>query len=372
MDSTNTILETMQEDGWELLARFLPEGWREKARELGAFRRSRSIKDPETLLRVLLIHLADGCSLRETCVRAREGELACISAPSLQHRLESASEWLRWLAQGVRSDTREPPEMPRGPKAYTVRIVDGSSISEPGSTGTDWRVHYSLQLPSLRCDGFRVTVPKKGEHFSRHEVTPGDLLIGDRGYCHEKGIQHVVSLGGQVLVRINWQGIRIESERGKPFPVLTRGRALRIGRPREWPARVVPRKGDGKPVPGRVVGIRKSRAATLQARKRIQRRCSRNGTTPGRRALALAAYIFVFTTVPATHYSAGQILELYRARWQVEIAFKRLKSILGLGHLPKASRAAAEAWLHGKLLVAFLAEAIIAVGESISPWGYCI
>ena len=57
-------------------------------------------------------------------------------------------------------------------------------------------------------------------------------------------------------------------------------------------------------------------------------------------------------------------------RWQIELAFKRMKSIMGLGHLPKFSEASARAWIHGKLLVALLIERLLDVAEHFSPWGY--
>ena len=61
---------------------------------------------------------------------------------------------------------------------------------------------------------------------------------------------------------------------------------------------------------------------------------------------------------------------MYRGRWQIELVFKRLKSILGLGHLRKVDQQSAVAWIHGKLLVAFLIEALIRHAETFFPWGY--
>ncbi|MCA3219628.1 MAG: hypothetical protein ING59_13920, partial [Burkholderiales bacterium] len=69
--------ERLDED-WRLVQELLPQGWEAKARELGALRRGRGIVDAATLLRVMLIHLAQGCGLRETAVRAREGGLASV------------------------------------------------------------------------------------------------------------------------------------------------------------------------------------------------------------------------------------------------------------------------------------------------------
>jgi hypothetical protein len=67
----------------------------------------------------------------------------------------------------------------------------------------------------------------------------------------------------------------------------------------------------------------------------------------------------------------AQILEWYRTRWQVELAFKRLKSLVQLGHLPKHDDRSSRAWLHGKLLVALLTQKLIYIGRDISPSG-CI
>ena len=61
---------------------------------------------------------------------------------------------------------------------------------------------------------------------------------------------------------------------------------------------------------------------------------------------------------------------MYRWRWQIELAIKRMKSIMGLGALPKHSDASSRAWLHGKLFVALLMERLWYEAESLSPWGY--
>jgi hypothetical protein len=47
-------------EDWKLLARFLPAGWQQKARELGALRRAKGFADAGSLLRTLLVHLAGG------------------------------------------------------------------------------------------------------------------------------------------------------------------------------------------------------------------------------------------------------------------------------------------------------------------------
>jgi len=64
------------------------------------------------------------------------------------------------------------------------------------------------------------------------------------------------------------------------------------------------------------------------------------------------------------------MLQLYRCRWQIELAFKRMKSIMGLGHLPQKDLESCRAWLHGKLFTSLLVERIIGAAKTFPPWGY--
>jgi hypothetical protein len=191
----------MEWDEWEVIERILPSSWESKAKESGSLRRCRGFANAGQLLRVMMIHLVDGCSLRETAVRAAEGNLAQVSDVALLKALRRCQEWFRWMAQGLMQQWLTPWVMGAG--ARRIRVVDGSMISEPGSTGSNWRLHYSATLPSLHCDEVLVTGPEVGESFSRYTVQPGDLLIGDRGLAHRKGIRHVLDCGGEVLVRLN-------------------------------------------------------------------------------------------------------------------------------------------------------------------------
>jgi IS4 transposase len=125
-------------------------------------------------------------------------------------------------------------------------------------------------------------------------------------------------------------------------------------------------------IPGRICALKKNKIATEKARRKVMEASRKGGYRASPESLEAAAYIFVFTTLTRDKFKPAKILEMYRGRWQVELAFKRLKSLLGLGHLKKTDEEVAKAWLQGKLLVAFLIEALIASAESFFPWGYPI
>jgi hypothetical protein len=355
---------------WEFLLTFLPVGWEEKAKELGALRRCRKVPNAAVLLRALLMHLAEGCSLRETAVRARAGGIVDLSDVTIKNRLQGAGEWFRWMSTGLMSEwvARQPPEVFAG--RWGVRVVDGTQVKEPGPTGSLWRLHYSIGLPSLRCGEVHLTGsegPGSGESFCRFTVHPGDLLVGDRGYATPVGIGHVARAGGDVLVRFPWHSLPLWVDADQTFDLLAHLRTLHGTALGDWPACV---KDGRRRIAGRVCALKKSAQATEQAERQARQRAQHRGVQIRPETLEAAGYVFVFTTVPKPGLAPMKALEFYRGRWQVELVFKRLKSILGLNHLRKGEDQSAIAWIHGKLFVAFLMEALLRHGETFSPWGY--
>ena len=358
--------ERLEED-WQLVERLLPQGWEGKARELGALRRGRGIADATTLLRVMLIHLAHGCGLRETAARARLGGLASVSDVAILKRLRGCAEWFKWMAEGLRQKWL--PEFPAASQAWAgrrVRLVDGTMVSEPGDTGSKWRLHYSIGLPALNCDEVIITSSRQGETLKRYGVAAGDILIGDRGYAHPAGIAHVVAHKGDVIIRTNLVTLPLHDAQGVRLEPLKHLRTLQVGECGQWPVWV---RHDKQLIAGRLCAVKKSAAAAQKAVQRVLRESQRGGVQTRPETLEAAHYVFVFTTLPEA-VAAQTVMELYRGRWQIELAFKRLKSLVQLGHLKKHDAQAARAWLQGKLLVAFLLDALLETAERISPWGY--
>lgn len=357
-------VEKQDIENWAVLRRFLPPGWEEQARLCGALKRTRGVSGPDTLLRILLVHLATGCSLAETSVRARQAGLGQMSGVALFKRLRRAESWLRWLAQQVRGVSR----VPVMAQKRRLRVVDATTVSEPGSTGTDWKIHYSVNLGDLQCDFFELTdVKSGGETFRRAPVHPEDIILGDRIYATPPGVAHVMDAHGDVLVRLNRQTLPLFDKSGTRLNVLRLCRKTQMRRPSEWSTRVRhPKEGW---LDGRLIGIKRSAQATRLARQRLARRANRRQQAVSKESFQAAQYFMAWTSLPAS-FSAGMVLELYRLRWQIELVFKRMKSIMGLGHLPKKDPASARAWLHGKLFVGLLAERRIGAAKSFSPWGY--
>jgi IS4 transposase len=354
------------EEEWEFLTELLPGDWRELARQTGALRRARDVPSADCLLKLILMHTASGLSLRQTVVRAREQSIAEISDVALLKRLRASEAWLRSLTSGMTEIGREE-IVQRVCAQRQVRVVDATTVEEQGGAGTDWRVHYTLCLPDLRCDFFELTDEHGGETYRRIPVQPNDLLLGDRGYSNAPGVGTVKKAGGDVLVRWNSFSFPLQRADGKAFEALKELNQLPKRGAREW---AVSFEQQGQRYTGRLCAIRKNAVATARAQEKMRRTARKKHKQLDEEALKLAAFVLVFTTVSSKVLTTREVLELYRVRWQIELRFKHLKSLLGLGCLPKYDERSCRAWIQAKLLCGLLIERLMRQAKFFSPWGY--
>jgi len=367
----DSLIGVREDANWQYLLQFLPEGWRSQAKELQAYHRLRGVPSVELLLRILLLHLVDGVSLVQTANIAAQAGWAQLSDVSVLKRLRSAEQWFRWMSLELASQAHPARirfDRPPWVAPFRVRSVEATVVSEPGSTGTNWRVHYSLGLFDLACDAFRLTDQSIGETVQNFTFHPQDLVVADRAYCSGKSIAWLRQQEASYVFRYKPRSLRLfqDAARRQTFEVLAHARTVPLDHPRSWqvtpPAEV--------PGPVRIILLKKSRAAAAQARQayRYHQRRKQKPINPA--IVELHGYVILVTNVIDPAVTDADLLNLYRLRWQIEIAFKRLKSIMGLGHLPKYEARSCRAWLAGKLFVALLLELLVEAARLFSPWGY--
>ena len=355
---------------WSYLCTFLPpeEELERTARELGALVRKRGIPSASALLRLILVYSVCGFSLRQTAAWAEVAEVASISDVALLKRLRKASGWMgRLLAIKLAERAPPPPFLP----ALQLRLVDATCLNQPASTGTDWRLHLGFDLARLAIDHIELTDASGGETLTRFVWRPGDLVIGDRGYAHRRGLHDVVAAQADFLIRLNWQNVPLQTRDGRPFELIRWLRQMPEAVPIDVDVQVAPSERPPLPeLPARLVAVRKSEAAAEDARRKVLKARRKKGRTIDPRTLEAAGYVFVLTSVPRETLDTDSVLHLYRLRWQIELAFKRLKSLLQLDHVPAKDPALARCFLYGKLLAALLIEDLTQRFLDFSPWGY--
>jgi hypothetical protein len=195
-------------------------------------------------------------------------------------------------------------------------------------------------------------------------VRAGDVLLADRGYSHRAGVAWVLSQKGDVIVRHQATNFPLEDRQGRDFELLSGLRRLHEHQPGSWPVQF---EHEGQTWAVWVHAVRKSAAAAERAKEELRKERG-EGLQP--QTLELAEYVVVLTSLPPEQLSAFQALSLYRGRWQIELVFKRLKGLLGVGELAKYDPDSAKAWLQAKLLTALLMERLEREAFFFSPWGY--
>lgn len=359
-------MEEMLPEGWEILRAWLPADLAGLARRHGFAERASGLQAAEVWLRLLLMHAGGGLSLEQTVLRARELGLAKISAVALFKRLRRAGPWLEELTRQLLA--ARPVARPAEEEwQQRVVVVDATDVQEPGSTGTAWRVHYQVRLGDLRCTQYELTDGHGGERLGRFRFAPKQIVLADRGYCHRAGVAQVLGGKAEVVVRLHPTGFPLENEAGAAMDLCQWVRTLSDGQPGE---RTVWFCHGGRRHRLRLCALRKSELATERAQKKQRRKARCAGRQPQADVLELAGYILVLTSLPAKAWPTERVLALYRYRWQVELVFKRLKSLLGLGHVPKSSDQSARAWMQAKILTALLIERVLFEAKFFSPWGF--
>lgn len=324
------------------------------ARALGAFGRRRQIKSAPDLLRLALAYGPGGQSLRQTAAWAELQGIASLSDVALLYRLRASPAWLAQIASallGGRANAVTPPA------GLRVRIIDASVISAPGRSHR-WRLHAAYDLPEERLSAFDLTSSHDAELFERTAISSGDLMMGDRVYARAGGLHYVIDAGGDFLVRVGRRSLKLADREGNRLDLA----ALLDQSDEEGSCdrEVLIHDGAGKqpPLLARLVLIKKPPEAAEKARKRALRESMRGSHKNDPFSLRSSEHMMLATSLEQSRASVEQLGELYRLRWRIELAFKRLKSLLNLDRLPAKDEGLAKSWILTHLIAALLIEDI--------------
>jgi hypothetical protein len=357
-------------DHWPEVSARLPADFdlEATARLRGAFTRAREIKNAETLLRLALAYGGLGMSLRETCAWAEAGGIASLTDPSLLERLCKAAPWLGDIVAAL---IAEQARVSGGRWAgYRLRALDGTSICEPGADRISWRLHVGYDLAAGQVDQVDLTDGRGAENLQRLTYRPGDIVLGDRCYARPRDLRPVMDAGADFIVRTGWNSLRLLQPNGEPFDLFA---ALAAQTEQEGEVQVRVHEGTkvppSEPLVLRLVIRRKAPEQAEAEQKRLLKEAKKRGKRPDPRSLEAAKYILLLTSLPATTFPPADILAIYRFRWQIELAFKRFKSLAGLDMLPAKKPELARAWIYARLIVAIIAEQIAGQVPDSSPSG---
>jgi len=323
------------------------------ALETKAFVRARGIGSAIDLLRLVLSYSLGQMGLRGTAAWAEAMGLASVSDVALLGRFRNTTQWLSRLIGHVLA--RHCPDAAQG---RLIRILDGSSVAKAGrnARGTNglWRIHASFALPAEQFDFLELTDETGGERIDRVPVVRGELRMADAAFLQVDQISEVIQQGADVLVRGSWRHARWLDANARSIDILTElreveakgclDRTMWLGRQK------------GKPIKMRVVALHKPPAALAEARRKAKLAAKKQGRQVSEKTLYACEWVILVTSLTEQAFSTEEVFKLYRMRWRIELAFKRLKSLIGLRSPPAKDPALARSWILSHLLMILLVE----------------
>jgi Transposase DDE domain len=327
---TQRSQEPEPQDEWTqgVIAR-LPADLETQARTLKAFVRSRKLRSASDLLRGLFAYVYTTHSFAEVGMWSVLIGLADLSDTAWRKRLQHASAWLEWLLQELLAMTTcLSPWLVRG-GLRRILLIDGTHWKCVGRSGIVLRVHTAFDLLAGRLTQVKVTDTYVGEKLEVFALQPGDLVVTDRANGLRTRIAFVRSKLAEIIVRISPSHFPMETERGEPIDLVAWLRSLNAKagaiRNREVWISIAKQR-----IKLRLVALRLSEQQQEKAERRTKRKASKNQRKLQESTLYFAGWVLVVTTLPQDQWSDQHIMQLYQARWHIELLFKRIKQLLSL------------------------------------------
>lgn len=339
---------------WQrLVEERFPAELQDQARTLKAFQRARGVPSALHLLRGLLYYVLSHSSLRNVSGWSRLIGLTStvLSGQAWHQRLLKSSDWLLWLFNALLA-------APKGPwSGFSQRIllVDATHVSCSAKRADAWRLHCAYDLLAARLAWVRISTTQVGEGFAHLLLHVGDIVVGDGAYSRAKQLLAVAKAGAFSLVRYSAAHLPLYAPAAPSWTAEYRLdvpawlRSLHVGL-YERQAMLVQQEGC---LPVRLIALVLPEEQAEALRRQKQRQARDKGRTLSSEALFLAGFVLLVSTLPARSWSAERLLELYRARWQIEVLFKRIKDVLALHTLPARTPQSAQAMICA-LLVAWM------------------
>jgi hypothetical protein len=343
------------EEDWHTLLKKLPLGWQEQAIKLGAWQRVRKLAHLTDLLRGLLVYAACGYTFRELGIWATVVGLGSLSERAWRKRVERAQAWISWVLANLIGTQQSPDWLPE--RAERILLLDGSRLKTPAGSGEDVKVHTAYNLREGRLESVEVTDRHGGEGVQHvMNMQAGDVIVTDAGYQLGSSVHYEHAHGAYGVHRLSDFRVRLEREDGKKIDVKRLVKHQKYGTVSQYQAWVWDSKHQERMAIRLVIALPPRKPAMAARARKRERIRLKKGPKASMAPAWWAGVMLLGTTLPQEQWSAQDVVKLYRARWQIELFFKRLKQGLQLHLLPVKHWERAQAYVHLSLIVWALQE----------------
>ncbi len=346
------LQESLSDHRWEQeIVTRLPAQLEEQAWACGAMRRkSGKLTHASDLLRGLLAYVLCVSSFRQLGAWGVLLGMADLADTSWRERLRKASEWLCWLLGYLLLPERLAPSPWLRKVGYgSVELVDATHLKCVGLHGKVWRIHCLYSLLTQQVRQVIVTSAKVAENLQHFVLQAGNIYVHDGGYGYRDRVAQSSEAGAFTVTAFSPCTFPMQDEKGKALDVIKWLKRQRARAGRICSTQVL-FEHDGKRFEARVVALRRTKEQTEQARRRKCKKASKGQRKLQPDTLYLAGWLLVLTTLPVADWSDQEVLSLYRARWHIELLFKRIKQLLSQHRLRAETEETAKATVYAILV----------------------
>lgn len=311
-------------------------------KEHNLIKRKRVIKSYAVLLSAAYLYIIDKLSFQRI-----SDKMSCIYGVTM-----SDTAWKKQLSKAapvfaaaamqcmarMRADI-SPSETVLGySNAYAL---DATAIPAEGKSGTIFRLHTQYSLLESMATEIHITDCHSAESVKHYDIEPGALYLADRAYGKVSQFANIMDKHADFIFRISPHCMTLFYDSACKnkinFEALLHTKDISIPcyfkvKETVYQIRLIVSR----------IPVEKHDAIE----KRVRRKASKKQYAVSARSVEFSKWIMLATSIPEAIVD-NDILDAYRLRWQIELFFKRTKSLL---HFHKLRRSSAP-YMHTAVLL---------------------
>jgi hypothetical protein len=358
------------------VATFLPEPFRELARQTGWSKRRGKIDSFEFLISLVFGQLSP---LRQTLVSQAQGLEEPVTRQAIHERYNPSAvayvqaAFTHTLAQTLDWSPTRPQAQALQAHFRAIHLLDSTAFDCPetlreifpscGGAGSAANIKVLLryELITGRLEPLKVLEGKRSDQGQAlglaQRLQREELQINDKGFFDAKAWQAAHQAGAYLLMPLPHSiTLWTQAEPAAPEQALDLAGTLAASSENrvEWDAVLLGNPGKHRAGPVRLVAFRLSPESAARQRAGLRESMRTQGRTPSAKALQLAGWLLLVTTAPAAKLPSALMAYLYRMRWQIELIFRQAKSVLRLDKTESENPARIQCEIWARLLCAVL------------------
>ena len=224
-------------------------------------------------------------------------------------------------------------------------MVDGTRLKQVGGTGDDWRVHCAYDVRASCLIQVHVTDKHTAESLQHFQLQCFDILIADRWYGYRKNIAYAYQQQAYVILRFVCSACPLIDRYGQSLDIVSCLKQVKRGihYRNAWCMH------QEKKYYVRIIASALPPEKAAEAHKKRGQEAKKKGKQLQLDTLFLVGWTLLITNLLKRPWSYKHIIQLYRARWQIELLFKRMKQMMDMhvmrSKTPQGCESSLLAWL---------------------------